>query len=92
MVGWSSVEVLWEQTGPASAATAVAATAEDPSDPEGDCPCFCACACQAVHVVLSGQEEPGRDRVTPTFELISDAAAPQESPADPPYHPPRIPA
>lgn len=88
VVGWSSIEVLWDQIGPASATTAVAA-ADDQSYPDDDCPCFCACACQAVHVVLPTPQEPGPDRLAHAFEPIAVAVAPPDRPVDPPYRPPR---
>lgn len=92
LIGWSSVEVLWDrEEAPVADAVAVgAADSEGDASSEDDCHCLCACDCRAVHVVPTAVPQAPRmaEDLQPP-ELERPRMAPPGRSTEPPFHPPR---
>jgi hypothetical protein len=93
VVGWFSVEVVWEQAeGVAHSEVSGAAADADGDTDTGPCPCLCACACEAMPVVLPTADEPPVGSDVPIFLTYRVGPAPVSRSTEPPFRPPRVPS
>lgn len=92
LIGWTSIEVLWDRDAAATADVVALADSDQERDasPEDDCHCLCACECRAVHVVPTGVAQPPlTSHPLMAGEQLASEAAPPDRGAEPPFRPPR---